>query len=138
VVKTVRILIVEDMMPMRAFIKAGIKAYISKDIEIDEATSGESAKGKMQQQRYDLVLCDWNMPGIKGTELLQWMREQDSLGNTPVIMLTANNNKEIILESIELGVADYVIKPVTADVLGKKISAVLNASVTAGKKNSEG
>ncbi len=134
----VRILIVDDMMPMRAFIKAGIRASISKDIEVDEANSGESAKVKMEQHRYDLVLCDWNMPGITGTELLHWMREQDAVKNTPVIMLTANNNKETILEAIELGVAGYVIKPVTADVLGKKVSAVLSASLAAGKKSAEG
>ncbi len=137
-VKPGRILIVDDMMPMRAFIKAGIRSTISKDIEIDEASSGEAAKGKLEVQRYDLVLCDWNLPGLKGTELLQWMREQDALKNTPVIMLTANNKKEIIQEAIELGAADYVIKPVTADVLGKKVSAVLRASMDAGKKNAEG
>jgi len=141
-VKPVRILIVDDMTPMRVFIKAGLKASISKDIEIDieidEASSGEAAKAKLESLRYDLVLCDWNMPGLKGTELLQWMREQDALKNTPVIMLTANNDKKIILESIELGVADYIIKPVTADALGKKVRAVLIASLAAGDKNAEG
>ena len=134
----VRILIVDDMMAMRAFIKGGIKAFISKDIEIDEASSGEAAKARLINQHYNIVLCDWNLPGLKGTELIQWMREQDALKNTPVIMLTANNNKETILESVELGVAGYIIKPVTADVLGKKVSAVLSSSLAAGKKNAEG
>jgi len=137
--KPVRILVVDDMTPMRAFIKACIKASVSKDIEVDEANSGEAAKIKLENQRYDLVLCDMNMPGLKGTELLYWMREeQDALKTTPVIMLTANNQKETILESIELGIADYIIKPITADVLGKKVMAVLNASPTAGNKNAEG
>ena len=134
----VRILIVDDMMPMRAFIKAGIRASISKDIEIDEAGSGEAAKARLINQRYNVVLCDWNLPGLKGTELIQWMREQDALKNTPVIMLTAFNKKELIQEALELGVADYVIKPVTMDVLSKKVKAVLSASLAAGTKNAEG
>ncbi len=126
------------MMPMRAFIKASIKSSISKDIEVDEAGSGEAAKAKLDKQRYNLVLCDWNLPGLKGTELLEWMREQDKLKNTPVIMITANNTKELIEQSVELGVADYIIKPVTADELGKKIMAVLSASMDAVKNNAEG
>ena len=133
----VRILIVDDMMPMRAFIKAGIKAFISKDIEIDEASSGEAAKTKLEIQRYNLVLCDWNMPGLKGTELLQWMREQDELKNMPVIMLTAFNEKKLIMEALELGIAEYIIKPVSTDVLIKKVRAVLTASLSVGEKNAE-
>ncbi len=134
----IRILIVDDMMPMRAFIKGGIRASISKDIEIDEAGSGESAQLKLESQRYDLVLCDWNLPGLKGTELLQWIREQDALKDTPVIMLSAFNKKELIEEALELGAADYVLKPVTLDVLGKKVSAVLRASLACRKTNTEG
>ena len=134
----IRILIVDDMMPMRAFIKGGIRASISKDIEIDEAGSGEAAQLKLGSQRYDVVLCDWNLPGLKGTELLQWIREQDALENTPVIMLSAYNKKELIEEALELGAADYVIKPVTMDLLCKKVSAVLRASRAPGNKNAEG
>ena len=134
----IRILIVDDMMPMRAFIKGGIRASIAKDTEIDEAGSGEAAQIKLENQRYDIVLCDWNLPGLKGTELLQWMREQDALKNTPVIMLTAYNKKELIEEALELGAADYVIKPVTLDVLGKKIGCVLRASLASRNTNTEG
>lgn len=134
----VRILVVDDMMPMRAFIRAGIIANVSKEIEVDEASSGEAAKAKLENKRYNLVICDWNLPGLKGTELLQWMREQDSLKDTPVIMLTAFNKKELILEALELGVADYIIKPVTVDVLSKKIKDALSASQAAGTKKPEG
>ncbi len=63
------------------------------------------------------------------------MREQDELKNTPVIMLTAFNKKELILEALELGVADYVIKPVTMDVLSKKVRAVLSGSMAAIEKD---
>ena len=134
----VRILIVDDMMPMRAFIRAGIKASISKDVEIDEAGSGEAAKAKLEILRYNLVLCDWNLPGLKGTELLKWMREQEMLKNMPVIMLTAFDEKELIMEALELGVSDYVIKPVTTDVLIKKVRAALSPSPASGKKDAEG
>ncbi|MBZ0155722.1 MAG: response regulator [Alphaproteobacteria bacterium] len=125
----VRILIVDDMPPMRAFIRAGIKASISKDIEIDEAGNAEAAREKLKIQQYDLILCDWNMPGVKGTELLQWVREQEGLKRIPFLMVTAHNEKDVVMEAIKLGVSDYLMKPITVDVLSKKVRAALAASI---------
>ncbi len=130
----IRILVVDDMPPMRTFVKAGIKTAVSKDIEVDEASNGEAAKGKLQLQRYDLVLCDWNMPGMKGSELLQWMKEQEKLKDIPFVMVTAHNEKDIIMEAIKLGVRDYVLKPVTVDALGSKIKAVLMEAIARKEK----
>lgn len=123
-----RILIVDDMLPMRAFMKATVKSSVSKDLETDEAANAEAAKTKLQVQHYDLVLCDWNMPGMKGSELLQWMRSEERLRQVPFIMVTAHNDKEIIMEAIKAGVNDFVLKPITAEVLSRKIIAALRLS----------
>ena len=134
----IKILIVDDMMPARAFIRGSIKAYISKDIETDEANSGEAAKSKLETHKYDLVLCDWNTPGMKGSELLEWVKSQDKLKDIPFIMITAHNEKEIIMGAIKLGVKDFLIKPITADDLSKKVRAALAEVLTRQKKEAEG
>ena len=134
----IKILIVDDMLPARAFIRGSIKAYISKDIETDEANSGEAAKAKLGSHNYDLVLCDWNMPGMKGSELLEWIKSQDNLKHIPFIMVTAHNEKEIIMDAIKLGVKDFLIKPITADDLSKKVRAVLAEVLARKKKETEG
>jgi len=115
------ILVVDDMPAMRAFVRAGIKISFPGKVQIEEAESGELAMKELQNRRYDLILCDWNMPGIKGTELLQWVKSQDDLKSIPFIMLTANNEKDIVMEAIKSGINDFITKPTTIDILAKKL-----------------
>ncbi len=115
------ILVVDDMPAMRAFVRAGIKISFPGKVQIEEADSGESAMKELKNRRYDLIVCDWNMPGIKGTELLQWVKSQDDLKSIPFIMLTANNEKDIVMEAIKSGINDFITKPTTIDILAKKL-----------------
>ena len=64
---------------------------------------------------------------MKGNELLQWLRRHPIMGRTPFIMVTAKNTKEDIIEAKELGADDYIIKPLTIEVLSKKINAILSS-----------
>src|SRR5271169_1840272 len=115
--ESLKILIVDDTPSMRAFVKASIKSSFSGGIEIDEASTGETAREKLTAMPYDIVICDWFMPGMNGTELLAWMREQDDLKDIPFLMLTAHNDKEIIMKAIDAGVTDFITKPVSVDTL---------------------
>ena len=115
------ILVVDDMPAMRAFVRAGIKISFPGKVQIEEADSGESAMKELKNRRYDLIVCDWNMPGIKGTELLQWVKSQDDLKAIPFIMLTANNEKDIVMAAIKSGISDFITKPTTIDILAKKL-----------------
>jgi two-component system chemotaxis response regulator CheY len=133
----IKILIVDDMSSMRAFIKAGIMASLPKDLSIsfDESGSGEAAMKKLQMHHYDLIFCDWSMPNMKGVELLKWMRSQNNLKDIPFIMMTAYNTKEVLNEAVSLGISDFITKPVTLDVLGNKVRAIM-AKILANKKSS--
>ncbi|HCZ11439.1 MAG: hypothetical protein A2077_07250 [Nitrospirae bacterium GWC2_46_6] len=134
----IKILIVDDAPPMRAFIKAGILSSISKDIFIDEAVSGEAAQSKLQLHNYDLILCDWNMPGMKGSDLLRWMKEQEDLKDTPFIMVTAHNEKDIIMDAVNLGITDFIVKPITVDMLAKKTASALRDIILKKRQNNNG
>jgi len=133
----IKILIVDDMSSMRAFIKAGVATSLPKELQIsfDEAGSGEAAIKKMQLHPYDLIFCDWSMPHMKGDELLKWMKSQDSVKNIPVIMMTAHNTKDVLTEAVNLGVSDFITKPVTLDVLSNKVRAIIT-KILADKKKS--
>ncbi len=93
----------------------------------DEAENGYEAIEKLKSKSipYDLVLCDMNMPIISGLDVLRMIREDSSCAKIPFIMVTSENNKEVLLKAIKAGVSDFVAKPVDEDNLLKKISALL-------------
>ncbi|HXW69265.1 MAG TPA: response regulator [Dissulfurispiraceae bacterium] len=116
------ILVIDDLAAMRAFVRAGIKiSFRGSVLQIEEAETGAAAVKELQNRKYDLILCDWNMPGMSGVELLQWVKQQDDLKNIPFIMLTANNKKDMVMEAIKLGVNDFITKPTTIEILAAKL-----------------
>ena len=124
--ENIKILIVDDQPPMRAFVKAGIKASFPSGIVIDEASTGEVARDKLAIAPCDIVICDWNMPGMKGTELFAWIKEQDNLKNTQFLMLTASNEKELIMNAVQMGVNDFIMKPISVDTLSRRLQLALD------------
>jgi two-component system chemotaxis response regulator CheY len=101
-----RILVVDDMGSIRQVIVALLK---STGYEAVEASSGAMALQLMQQTKFDLVLSDWNMPGMTGSELVTAIRQKDSA--IPVVMVTAEADRQRVLELQALGVNGYLLKP---------------------------
>jgi two-component system, chemotaxis family, chemotaxis protein CheY len=90
-----------------------------------EAEDGRAALTKLEQEKFDLVLLDWNMPRMTGLELLKTIRADDHLWNTPVVMITAEGRKEDVLEAVKAGVNNFIVKPFTAETLEEKLNTVL-------------
>ncbi|MGD0283116.1 MAG: response regulator [Dissulfurispiraceae bacterium] len=133
------ILIVEDAAPMRTFIKACIKSSFPGKVEVEEAGSGESAMTMLAAKPCDIVLCDWNLPGMKGTEILVWMKGQDRLKDIPFLMLTAHNEKDLVTGALNMGASDFIMKPVTAEVLSKRLMSAIRTVLAVRKsKAAEG
>lgn len=87
-----------------------------------QALDGEQALRRWESERPDLVLLDANMPKMNGFEVCQRIRQAST---TPVIMLTARDDEEDILQGLELGADDYVTKPFSAKQLIARIKAVI-------------
>jgi CheY-like chemotaxis protein len=85
---------------------------------------------KMEANNYDLVLCDWKMPHVSGIELLEWIRNHPDLKSTPFILITANNERDSIIKANELGVDDYILKPLTVENLIEKLSSIINLKLS--------
>jgi CheY-like chemotaxis protein len=120
-----RILVVDDMASVRNIVKHGLERSFF-NVEIDESANGKEAQTKLENSHYDLIICDWEMPLLKGDELLNWVRSHPTLNTTPFVMLTAKSEKEHVLRAIQAGVTGYIIKPFTIDGLVQKITAVID------------
>jgi len=119
---SMKILVVDDFSTMRRIIKNILKQIGFSDI--DEAENGQVALSKLNDNSYDLVVSDWNMPEMTGIELLKAVRATDGIKDIPFLMVTAEAKKENVVEAVKAGVNNYIVKPFTAEVLQEKIEKI--------------
>ena len=119
-----KILVVDDFATMRRIVKNILKQIGFSNI--DEAEDGNNALAKLKQDKFDMVVSDWNMPNMTGLDLLKAIRADNIINKTPVLMVSAEAKKENVLEAIQAGVNNYVVKPFTADILKDKIEKIFD------------
>jgi len=117
-----KILVVDDFSTMRRIIKNLLKDLGFSNIQ--EADDGSTALPMLQQGDFDFVVTDWNMPGMRGIDLLRAIRADDKLKHLPVLMVTAEAKKEQIVAAAQAGVNGYVVKPFTAATLKEKLDKI--------------
>lgn len=118
-----KILIVDDALSMRSMTKAVLRD--AGFAHIFDVAEGEEALKLMKRIKVNLVVCDWNMPGMSGLDLFKAVKEDPKLAGTPFIMLTSSSEGSKVKEAIGAGITAYIIKPYkTADLL-KKIGTML-------------
>jgi len=116
-----RVLVAEDELDLRGFIVGVLK----ETYEVDAAGDGAEALELMKKNRPDLVLTDVMMPGTSGIDLTRAIKEDPSLRQIPVILLTARGESETALEGYDAGADDFVSKPFHTKVLQARIRAHL-------------
>jgi two-component system chemotaxis response regulator CheY len=117
-----KILVVDDFSTMRRIVKNLLKQLGYENI--DEAEDGEQALAKLRANRFQFVVSDWNMPNMTGIELLKNVRNDPELKSLPFLMVTAEAEKEKVVEAIKAGVNNYIIKPFTAEILKEKMDKI--------------
>lgn len=95
---------------------------------VDSASDGQQALTKLQDDKFDFVISDWNMEPMTGIELLREVRGNDKLKHLPFIMITAESKTENVIAAQQAGVSNYIVKPFNAETLKGKIASVLGAS----------
>jgi two-component system chemotaxis response regulator CheY len=118
----ITILIVDDFPAMRRIIK-NILRQLGYN-HIIEAEDGALALAKLQQEKIDFVISDWNMPNMTGLDLLKAIRADAKLQHIPVLMVTAEALKENVIEAVKAGVNNYIVKPFTPETLQEKMEAI--------------
>jgi len=115
---SLNVLVADDSSTMRKIIIRSLQAVGVPDAT--EAKDGQEAISLFQQGGIDLVLTDWNMPGKNGLDVVKEIRAQNT--DVPIIMVTTEAEKRRVVEAIEAGVSDYLIKPFEADTLREKLN----------------
>jgi len=118
-----KILLVDDSKTMRRIQKTTLHKI--GFTEIDEAEDGEDAFNKVSSNKYDIVLLDWNMPIMDGITCLRKIKSTPETKDVPVIMVTSESEKSRIVEAIQSGAANYVVKPFKPETLAEKIQTAL-------------
>ena len=119
---SIKVLVVDDMSTMRRIVKNVLK-QIGYSV-MEEAENGEEGLRKLRVGGFGLVVSDWNMPVMSGIELLRAIRADPELKHLPVLMVTAEAQKENIIEAVQAGVSNYVVKPFTAEALQEKLEKI--------------
>jgi two-component system chemotaxis response regulator CheY len=119
-----KVLIIDDFATMRRILRNILKQIGFTNIS--EADDGKTALKKLKKDNFDLILCDWNMPEMSGLELLNIVRSDDELKNIPFVMVTAEAQKDNIVEAVKAGVSNYVVKPFTAETISEKLQKVFD------------
>jgi two-component system chemotaxis response regulator CheY len=122
--KNMRILVVDDFSTMRRIVRNLLIDLGVRPKLIQEADDGHNAMAILRNVRFDLVITDWNMPNMTGIDLLLSIREWDQTKTLPVLMVTAENNREQIIAAAQAGVNGFVVKPFSAATLEQKISRI--------------
>ena len=120
--QNMKILVVDDFPTMRRIVRNILKQLGFNNNE--EAVDGKAALAILKGGDFDFVVTDWNMPNMTGLELLKAIRGDDKLKDTPVLIITAETEKENIVQAARAGVNDFIVKPFTADKIKQKIDKI--------------
>jgi two-component system, chemotaxis family, chemotaxis protein CheY len=124
-----RILIVDDSATMRRIIRNNLKAMGYEAVV--EAENGQSALAKIASDAIEFVIADWSMPVMDGLELVKAIRSSPKHAKLPVLMITAADQEDHIVQAIQANVNGYIVKPFEPEVLTAKIQQILNGAAKA-------
>ena len=116
-----KILVVDDSTTMRRIICNSLRAAGFTDL----VEAGDGNEALKQVAGVELVLTDWNMPGMDGLSLVKALRSQASTSRVPIIMVTSEGAREEVMEALAAGVNDYIVKPFSRDILAVKVKEVM-------------
>lgn len=114
------VLVVDDMLSIRTVITSLLRSSGYKTME---AGSGNLGFQLMQSNSFDLIISDWNMPGLTGAQFVSAIRTKDAV--IPVVMVTAEAGRECILEMRKIGVNGYILKPFKPQALLDLVDRIL-------------
>jgi CheY-like chemotaxis protein len=124
--KSKTVMIVEDNATIRRFTASVLKNQLNCTHVLQAASADEALEAikaiKRRHAPLDLILSDWEMPGMTGDEFLLEVRENLETTDIPFIMVTSRNDRDSIIMAAQAGVSEYIVKPFTATALMQKIT----------------
>jgi DNA-binding response OmpR family regulator len=106
----------------------GIRTVLERSYEVSLAKNTDIAKTILNTTAIDLILLDMNMPGTTGMDFLEFIRGDDSHYHIPVIIVSAQGTTNVIVETQKMGAVDFVVKPISPNILREKIRSGLKVA----------
>ena len=119
-----RILVVDDASFIRDMVKKNLRTMLP-GVKLFDAADGQRAQALLKKQTIDIILSDWEMPGMSGEELLHWVRSHEQYAQTPFVMVSSRGDREFVVKAVQAGVSDYLVKPFTPEELMGKVAKQL-------------
>ncbi len=119
---TGKILIVEDEKDIRDLLQFNLKG---RGFDVATAANGEEGLLMLKDTPFDLIILDWMLPGVTGVQVAKVARGMENGKDVGILMLTAKAEPENIVEGLEAGADDYMVKPFENNVLWARVNALL-------------
>jgi len=122
--KPISVLLVDDDDTYREMIAAMLR---DQDLEVDEEADGQDTLNHLAEKKPDVILLDYQIPGLDGLTVLREIKSHRETKTIPVIMLTGNSSRTVVMECMRAKASGYLVKPSDREAMLEKINSVLQA-----------
>lgn len=116
----IRVLIVDETAFVRDALKRAIRRFL-KDVEIHDAVNGHRALSVLRTNKINLIITDWYMEEMPGQELVQWCRNEEKYAKCPIIVISDEGDRNMVMAAINAGASDFMPKPFSPDEVQRKV-----------------
>jgi two-component system phosphate regulon response regulator PhoB len=127
-----KVLVVDDEFAIRDMLRMALEIA---ELQVIEAENIHDAHRLVVDEKPDIVLLDWMLPGGSGLELLRRLKRTDATKDLPVIMLTAKTAEDNVIQGLDIGADDYITKPFAPRELIARIRALLRRTTGAEQES---
>ncbi len=128
-----KILAIDDQQLILMSLK---KRLVELGYAVMTANSGENGKKQFDSFKPDLVIVDINMPGTSGLDVVKYIRKQQQ-STIPILVMSGNTNEDVIMEGFDLGIDDYMKKPVSLNEVAARINRILGKGALKAKNTED-
>ncbi len=125
------ILVVEDEQDIRELLKFNLTG---RGFDVTDCANGEEGLLAIKDNQFDLLILDWMLPGVSGVQVAKVARAMENGKSLAILMLTAKSEPEDIVEGLDSGADDYMIKPFDNTVLWARVQALMRRSQRMSKE----
>ncbi len=119
----INILIVEDLLTTRLFLRRTLKKLGYTNVVL--SPDGEVALEELGRKSFDLIISDWHMPKMDGLDFFKALSKNRKWNEIPFLLITAEKERDKVIEAVQAGIKQYLVKPVEPEKLSNKIKQVV-------------